>query len=112
MKRTFIVAVFGGVLASGFLTVSTAVAHADQCSDVYGPGGKFPNDLEYQQCEGLQNGSIDPHKTPLCAKVTCNPDECVGTMACVGGPQPSQAPIGGPMCDEASKHTGIKCPGQ
>jgi hypothetical protein len=115
MKKSLIAAAFGGVLASGFLTVSTPVAHApvahaDECSDVYGPNGKFPWPGGYDGCE-----QIKAHPSAPGGRICFDPNNPDPRLAgdCIGGGAPgNQAPIGGPMCDEASKHTGIKCPGQ
>ena len=84
MKRTFIAATFGGVLAAGFLTVSAPVAHAYPLCDRY--VGQFQ-----QNCE------------TVCAEQSSN-------QACYQGGAPFPPPqVRGNGCKEASKQSGIPC---
>jgi hypothetical protein len=53
MKRTFIAATFGGVLAAGFLTVSAPVAHAYPLCDRY--VGQFQQNCETVCAEQSSN---------------------------------------------------------
>jgi hypothetical protein len=57
----------------------------------------------------VANNASDP------ACIDCGQKNGNGPYPCYvdsPGAQVTQAPIGGPQCDEASKYSGIKCPGQ
>ena len=81
MKKS-IIAAAGGVLAAGFLTVSTPVAHAGPlCNPAFLTGAI------YQQCLQAEQ----------------NQDQCGVARGC-GGPGDMSG-----QCAEASRHTGIPC---